>query len=79
MNCGVTCHNDNTNRTGQSVDMNLRLNAEDPIAALEIGDRPATEAYVTRATDRPSFRKARADQIAHFEAADEKRTENGSG
>ena len=42
------------------------------------GDRPATEAYVTRATDRPSFRKARADQIAHFEAADEKRTENGS-
>jgi glutathione S-transferase len=43
------------------------------------GDRPATEAYVTRATDRPSFRKARADQIAHFEAADEKRTEIGSG
>lgn len=42
------------------------------------GDRPATEAYVARATDRPSFRKARADQIAHFEAADEKRTENGS-
>jgi glutathione S-transferase len=42
------------------------------------GDRPATEAYVTRATDRPSFRKARADQIAHFEAADEKRTENRS-
>jgi len=34
------------------------------------GDRPATEAYVTRATDRDSFRKARADQIAHFEAAD---------
>lgn len=25
------------------------------------GDRPATEAYVTRATDRPSFKKARAD------------------
>ena len=43
------------------------------------GDRPATEAYVTRATDRPSFRKARADQIAHFAAADERRTENGSG
>jgi glutathione S-transferase len=37
------------------------------------GDRPATEAFVTRATDRPSFRKARADQIAHFEAADESR------
>ena len=38
------------------------------------GDRPATEAYVTRATDRPAFRKARADQIALFEAADESRT-----
>jgi glutathione S-transferase len=41
------------------------------------GDRPATEAYVTRATDRRAFRKARADQIAHFEAADEKRMEKG--
>jgi hypothetical protein len=29
MNCGVTCHNDNVNRTGQSVDMSLRLNAEE--------------------------------------------------
>jgi hypothetical protein len=29
MNCGVTCHNENDNRTGQSVDMSLRLNAED--------------------------------------------------
>jgi len=37
------------------------------------GDRPATEAYVTRVTDRPAFRKARADQIALFEAADAKR------
>jgi len=34
------------------------------------GDRPASEAYVARLTDRPAFRKARADQIAHFEAAD---------
>ena len=34
------------------------------------GDRPATEAYVTRITDRPAFRKARADQMAHFAAAD---------
>ncbi len=39
------------------------------------GDRPAAEAYVARVTDRPAFRKARADQIAHFEAGDEKRTE----
>jgi glutathione S-transferase len=34
------------------------------------GDRPATEAYVARVTGRPSFRKARADQLAHFAAAD---------
>ncbi len=37
------------------------------------GDRPATEAYVARVTDRPAFRKARADQIALFEAADAQR------
>jgi glutathione S-transferase len=47
-------------------------------AVRSFGDRPATEAYVMRATDRSSFRKARADQIAHFEAADEKRTEDQS-
>src|SRR6185295_8678636 len=39
------------------------------------GDRPATEAYVTRATDRTSFKKARADQISLFEAADHRRAE----
>ena len=43
------------------------------------GDRPATEAYVTRVTDRPAFKKAQAEQIALFKAADEKRTEKGSG
>jgi len=37
------------------------------------GDRPATAAYVTRVTDRPAFKKAHADQIAHFQAADQKR------
>jgi glutathione S-transferase len=37
------------------------------------GDRPVTEAYVKRATDRPAFRKARADQMALFEKADETR------
>jgi glutathione S-transferase len=42
------------------------------------GDRPATEAYVARITGRPSFKKARADQIAHFEAADRKRAEEGA-
>ena len=39
------------------------------------GDRPATEAYVTRTTDRPSFKKAQADQIGLFEKADERRAE----
>ena len=39
------------------------------------GDRPATEAYVTRITDRPAFKKARAEQIRHFEAADKQRTD----
>jgi glutathione S-transferase len=34
------------------------------------GNRPATEAYVTRITDRPSFRKAQADQMRLFESAD---------
>ena len=38
------------------------------------GERPATEAYVARVTDRPAFRKARADQLALFEAADAERT-----
>lgn len=37
------------------------------------GTRPATEAYVTRVTNRSAFTKARADQLAHFEAADERR------
>ena len=39
----------------------------------EFGDRPAAEAYVKRITSRPAFRKAHADQIAHFEAADQAR------
>lgn len=34
------------------------------------GDRPASEAYVARVTDRPAFHKARADQLAHFAAGD---------
>lgn len=36
--------------------------------------RPASEAYVARVTDRPSFKKAHADQMRLFEAADETRT-----
>lgn len=41
------------------------------------GDRPATEAYVTRVTARPAFLKARADQMAHFAAADAQRAGGG--
>jgi glutathione S-transferase len=37
------------------------------------GSRPASEAYVQRLTARPAFRKAQADQLAHFAAADEAR------
>jgi len=36
----------------------------------ELGDRPATESYVVRVTGRPAFRKAYANQMAHFAAAD---------
>jgi glutathione S-transferase len=41
------------------------------------GQRPASEAYVERMTARPAFKKARADQLAHFAAGDEKRTVTG--
>jgi glutathione S-transferase len=37
------------------------------------GDRPASEAYVARVTDRPAFQKAHAEQMRQFEAADAKR------
>jgi glutathione S-transferase len=39
-------------------------------AVRAFGDRPATEAYVARLTDRPAFKKVRAEQIAQFEAAE---------
>jgi glutathione S-transferase len=35
-----------------------------------LANRPACRAYVARATARPAFRKAHADQLAHFAAAD---------
>ena len=35
-----------------------------------LGDYPACRDYVTRATTRPAFTKAHADQMAHFAAAD---------
>lgn len=37
------------------------------------GNRPATESYVARVTNRPAFKKAYADQMAHFEVADRMR------
>lgn len=39
----------------------------------EHGDRPVTEAYIARMTGRPAFKKAHADQLAHFAAADARR------
>jgi glutathione S-transferase len=42
------------------------------------GNRPATEAYVARVTDRPSFKKAWADQMRHFETADETRSKKSA-
>ena len=41
------------------------------------GDRPATEAYVRRIVERPAFRKAHADQLAHFAKADKSRATAG--
>lgn len=38
------------------------------------GDRPASEAYVARVTDRPAFKKAHADQMELFAKADAERT-----
>lgn len=38
------------------------------------GNRPATEAYVTRVTGRPAFKRARTDQLDHFAAADKRRS-----
>ena len=42
------------------------------------GRRPASEAYVARVTARPAFRKAHADQLAHYAAADAKRSALGA-
>ena len=45
----------------------------------ERGDRPASNAYVDRILSRPAFKKALADQLAHFEAADRTREEKENG
>ena len=36
-----------------------------------MADRPAGRAYIARATARPAFVKAHADQMAHFAKADQ--------
>ncbi|WP_224769683.1 MULTISPECIES: glutathione S-transferase family protein [Pseudosulfitobacter] len=43
-----------------------------------LGDRPASEAYIQRVTNRPAFQKAYAAQMAHFEAADAARNKAGT-
>lgn len=47
-------------------------------AVRGFGDRPATEAYIACVTDRPAFKKAHADQLAHFAAADAARAAAGA-
>jgi glutathione S-transferase len=42
------------------------------------GDRPATENYITRVTDRPAFKKVHTEQVRQFEEADQKRQQAGS-
>lgn len=37
------------------------------------GEHPAIAGYLDRVLERPGFRKARADQLAHFERADRRR------
>lgn len=46
----------------------LRIPAESGL----LDDLPQLAAYLERATDRPAFRKALADQMAHWQAADER-------
>jgi glutathione S-transferase len=47
------------------------LRMPDRLGALDAHE--ALRSYVARACDRPAFRKAHADQLAHFAAADEAR------
>jgi glutathione S-transferase len=45
-------------------------------AVRAFGNRPATEAYVSRVTARPAFRQAYAEQMAHFETAEKARAQS---
>lgn len=42
------------------------------------GERPASEAYVSRIIARPAFEKVHAEQVAQFAAADEEREEESA-
>ena len=42
------------------------------------GNRPASESFIERATARPAFVKAHADQVAHFAAANDRRSKGGN-
>ena len=44
-----------------------------------LDDLPGLAAYLERTTSRPGFRKAHADQMAHFEAADASRAAEQGG
>lgn len=44
-----------------------------------LAEQPACRAYIARATARPAFVKAHADQIAHFAVADEIRDSSAKG
>ena len=56
---------------GANADVGLLCEVLRPVDGLgALADHPALSAYVDRATDRPAFRKAHADQLAHFAAAD---------
>jgi glutathione S-transferase len=46
-------------------------------AVRAFGERPASEAYVARLTERPAFKKAQADQMRLFEAGDAARRVEG--
>lgn len=48
-----------------------------PKVLSELENYPALRGYVARALARPAFRNARDGQIAHFEAADAARSEDG--
>jgi hypothetical protein len=64
--------------TGAAAHLFVREGAKVVLTDIcdELGER-AADTYVTRVTDRPSFKNAPADQLAHFAAAEESRSAAG--